>query len=123
MEDLDPKLDVASQHSEGVTARLTSSSERVSLPKRTWSDASRDHPPILPHGKRPLATAGILPALRTAEHLFLKREEDGKEIINSSTTHKTVQGPEYSVSYETRPNQPPRQAGKYPQSQTISLLS
>lgn len=119
MEDLDPKLDVASQHSEGVTARLTSSSERVSLPKRTWSDASRDHPPIL----RPLATAGILPALRTAEHLFLKREEDGKEIINSSTTHKTVQGPEYSVSNETCPNQPPRQAGKYPQSQTISLLS
>lgn len=114
MEDLDPKLDVASQHSEGVTAQphLTSSSEWVSLPKRTRSDASRDHPPILPQGKRPLARAGILPALRTAEYLFLKRQEDGKEIINSSTTCKTVQRPEYSVSNETHPKQPPGQAGK-----------
>lgn len=57
---------------------LTSSSEWVSFPKCNRLDARRDHPLILSHGERPLATTGILPALRTAEFLFLGREEDGK---------------------------------------------
>lgn len=42
----------------------------VPLPKRTRGDAGRGHPPIPPQGQRPRATAGILPALRTAQHLF-----------------------------------------------------
>lgn len=74
------------------------------------SNAGRDHPPIPPQGQRPRATTGIFPALMTAQHLFLKREEDRKEIINSSTTHKTLQGPEHSAMKHVLSNLPGRRA-------------
>ena len=109
--DLDPER--GAQRGETAQPHRTSSSDRAAPPRRPRPGTHRHRPPPCPtQNLRRLRSD--LPSAKACGVLSLEAGEDGKEIINSSATRKTVRGPQCSVSNEHIPSSPPR---RHPRSQ------